>query len=173
MSKIGVHDNFFRLGGHSLKATTLIARIHKTLNIKVPLAEMFKRQTIREMTDYIRETRTSNFSGLEPLEKKEYYHSSAPQKRLFGLLQMLPENIVYNIPQAFIMEGNLDKTKLEETFKRLVARHESLRTSFREVNGVVMQIIHDHVDFEIEYYDLAVRIREAEQIVKGLSGLLI
>ena len=54
--EIGIDDDFFELGGHSLKATVLTSRIHKDLNVIVPLAEIFKTQTIRGLGEYIKNT---------------------------------------------------------------------------------------------------------------------
>lgn len=51
---IGIDDNFFDLGGHSLKATTMMSKIHKELDVKIDLADIFKSQTIREIGDLIR-----------------------------------------------------------------------------------------------------------------------
>ncbi|MCU0289441.1 MAG: phosphopantetheine-binding protein, partial [Acidobacteria bacterium] len=51
---IGIDDNFFHLGGHSLKATILVSKIHKIFQVNVPLAEIFKTPTIRNLSrDYI------------------------------------------------------------------------------------------------------------------------
>ncbi|MCU0290272.1 MAG: non-ribosomal peptide synthetase, partial [Acidobacteria bacterium] len=52
--KIGRTANFFSLGGHSLKATVLLAKIHKELNVKIPLAELFKKPTVEGLARYIR-----------------------------------------------------------------------------------------------------------------------
>ena len=54
-TSIGIDDNFFQLGGHSLKATILVAKIHKAFDVKVPLAEIFKTPRIRELAKYIKE----------------------------------------------------------------------------------------------------------------------
>jgi fengycin family lipopeptide synthetase D len=151
----GIEANFFDLGGHSLKATILTSRIHKELDVKVPLAEVFKRQTIRELAGYIRETGQTKYAVVEPLEKKEYYALSSAQKRLYFLQQMAPGSTGYNMPLVLSMGKELEREKLESTLKKLIARHESLRTSFGTVNDIPVQEIHDRVEFEMEYYDLA------------------
>ncbi|MCP4155146.1 MAG: amino acid adenylation domain-containing protein, partial [bacterium] len=79
---ISVDANFFQLGGHSLKATIMASNIHKELNSKVPLAEIFKSPTIRGIAQYIKEVVKEKHISIEPVEKKEYYAVSSPQKRL-------------------------------------------------------------------------------------------
>ena len=53
VDRIGVNDNFFDLGGHSLKATVLASKISKVMSVQVPLAEIFKNATIRQLAGYI------------------------------------------------------------------------------------------------------------------------
>ncbi|MCU0287448.1 MAG: amino acid adenylation domain-containing protein, partial [Acidobacteria bacterium] len=152
---IGIDDNFFQLGGHSLKATVLVSRIHKELNIIIPLAELFKNPTIRGLSEYIRIARKDFYQSIMPVEKKEYYEMSSAQGRLYVLWQMDPLSLVYNMPQTIVLNA-VNKEKLAETFKRLIKRHESLRTSFIVVDERPVQRIvdEDKVEFEIEYHDL-------------------
>ncbi len=160
---IGIDDNFFDLGGHSLRATVLITRIHKELNVKLSLAEMFKISTIRGLSGYIRGAAKNKFLSLEAVEKKEYYPLSSSQKRLYLLQQKAMESTAYNMTEIMAAEEALDKEKLEETFGKLIQRHESLRTSVQIVNGLPVQRIHPShdVDFAIDYYEAG---QEAEII---------
>ncbi|MCP4215593.1 MAG: amino acid adenylation domain-containing protein, partial [bacterium] len=124
--KIGINDDFFEMGGHSLKATIMIARIHKEFDSRIPLAEIFKDPTILGIARYIRETEKEKYVSIEPVEKKEYYPVSSPQKRLYVLQQMVAGNTGYNMPDTIIPRERIDKTKLESIFRKLIARHESL-----------------------------------------------
>ncbi|UCH92334.1 MAG: amino acid adenylation domain-containing protein [Candidatus Aminicenantes bacterium] len=140
-TNIGIHSNFFDLGGHSLKATILTAKIHKELNVKVPLAEVFKHQTIKGLSWYIGDLEENLYAGIEPVEKREYYALSSAQKRLYFLQQLDLESTTYNMPLILPLGKDLEKDKLELTLKRLIARHESLRTSFECVNEEPVQRI--------------------------------
>jgi thioesterase domain-containing protein/acyl carrier protein len=79
-SSIGINNHFFKLGGHSLKATTLVSRIKRELNIHMPLVEVFNRPTIQQQADYIREQTNENSPIQDPhlvllkeeKNKKEY-----------------------------------------------------------------------------------------------------
>jgi amino acid adenylation domain-containing protein len=161
---IGIDDNFFSLGGHSLKATILISRINKVLGVNVLLAEMFTLYTIRQLAKHIRNSTKTVHLDIEPVEEKEFYSLSPSQKRLYILQQMDKNNMSYNMPVVLILEGILEKEKFERVFNKLIQRHESFRTSFQMVNGEPVQRVHETVDFKIEYFSLAYREEKADII---------
>ncbi|MGE5341262.1 MAG: amino acid adenylation domain-containing protein [Candidatus Omnitrophota bacterium] len=150
--KIGVHSNFFHLGGHSLKVMVMVSGIYRELNVRISLADVFKNPTIRKLSELIKKSVGSPFTSIREAEKKEYYHLSSAQKRLYILNRVDEQGMGYNIPLVSILEGELDNKKLETAFTRLIHRHESLRTSFHVVNEEPVQRIHDQVEFEIEYH---------------------
>jgi amino acid adenylation domain-containing protein len=170
---IGIDDDFFELGGHSLNATIAVSRIHKELNVKIPLAEIFNSPTIRELSNKVKVSARAFYTSIDPVEKKEYYILSSAQMRLYFLQQMELKSIGYNIQEAVILEEPLDIDLLQKTFKRLIQRHESLRTSFHFIDGKPVQEVHncDEVDFEMEYYDMK-EIEESieEGRVEGWKG---
>ncbi|MCP5045599.1 MAG: AMP-binding protein, partial [bacterium] len=150
---IGRAVSFFELGGHSLKATVLTARIRKELDADVPLKEVFRTPTIAGLAGYINTgALTERYAAIQPVEKKDYYILSPAQKRLYILQQLKKESIAYNIPYTIPLPGEIEKEALENVFKTLIHRHESLRTSFQLVNEHPVQRIHDSVEFEIECF---------------------
>ncbi|HLP61991.1 MAG TPA: amino acid adenylation domain-containing protein, partial [Candidatus Deferrimicrobium sp.] len=153
LTTIGIDDNFFHKGGHSLKAAVLSSKVQKAFNVQLPLAEIFRTPTIRGLSQYIGRTCKEEYLSIEPVEKMEYYELSSAQKRLYVLQQMTPDNTAYNMPQVISLgDGEyIAEEKLENTFRQLIARHESLRTSFHMINNEPVQVIHDEVEFEIEY----------------------
>jgi tyrocidine synthetase-3 len=153
--KIGIDDGFFQLGGHSLKAVVLMNRIHKELSVEVPLSELFKIPTIRGLSGYIQHSRITPYSTIEPVEKKEYYLLTSAQTKLYILQQMDLKSIAYNIPAVIAISEENDIKKLGESFRQLIDRHESFRTSFHMFQDEPVQRIHDLVEFKIEYYDIS------------------
>jgi non-ribosomal peptide synthetase component F len=161
---IGVNDNFFDFGGHSLKATLLSARIHQDFDVKIPLEEIFKSPTIAHMAQYIRERKTSGtmheaYEAIEPAGEKEFYQLSSVQQRMYALQQLDPESTAYNVTAVMEVTGQVDdkvKAMFQAAFVQLIQRHEILRTSFHQVNGEPMQKIHDagEISFEIEYEEV-------------------
>jgi amino acid adenylation domain-containing protein/non-ribosomal peptide synthase protein (TIGR01720 family) len=162
--KIGIDANFFRLGGHSLRATVLISWIHKELSVRIPLTEIFNKPTIRELARYIREAVQSRFVSIEPVEKRSYYPLSSAQRRMYILKQLEPEGTEYNLPRVIPLAGEVDRERLAQTFCQLINRHESLRTSFTAVEGEPVQRIHDEAEFEVEYFNLTAKTREDTRI---------
>ena len=78
---------------------------------------------------------------------------SSAQKRIFFLQRLDPESIAYNMPFSVPLSGDIQKEKLETVIKRLIERHESLRTSFRLIDAEPVQIVHDHIPFRLEFID--------------------
>ena len=151
IEKIGINESFFELGGHSLRATVLVSRLHKELDVEVPLGEIFRHSTIKELAAYIGAAQNSIYEAIEPVERKEYYALSSAQKRLYILNQLERPGTSYNIPGAIIIEGKLDTDRLEQVFNELIERHETLRTSFEMVDGEPVQRIHEDVRIQVEY----------------------
>jgi len=154
-SAIGIDADFFQLGGHSLKATILVGKIHKEFQVKIELKDFFKLKTIKEIAELIEKTVPHEYASIEAVEKRDYHRVSPAQKRLY-LTQQLDDkdSIRYNMMAFFQMEGKTGQEKIEGIFKQLIKRHESLRTSFVLVEEVPVQRIYDKVEFKIPYYDL-------------------
>jgi acyl carrier protein len=150
--RIGTDANFFELGGHSLRATTLVSRIHKEFDVRVPLVEIFKFPTVAEISYFIKSLEIESFTRIEAVKEKEYYALSSAQKRLYVQQFMRLDSKIYNLPTVLRLEGALNKDWLEEVFVKLIARHESLRTSFPQVDGEPVQKIHrpEDIKFGIE-----------------------
>ncbi len=149
VGEIGINDNFFELGGHSLKATVLMGKIHKELNVEIPLKEIFNLRTIKELSKYIISKEKSIYEEIKKVKKKDYYETSSAQKRMYIIQQLDKESLAYNMPMVFELEGEIDKVKIEEVLKKLCIRHEALRTSFETVESKIVQKIHDADDFKL------------------------
>jgi amino acid adenylation domain-containing protein len=173
---IGIDDNFFELGGHSLKAGRLVSRIHKELDIMVSIPGLFKLPTIRGLAENINNAQKRVYSRIELTEEKEYYRVSSAQKRLYILQQMEKNNISYNMIQSLVLEGELDRERLEKVFRRLIERHESFRTCFEMVNGEPVQRIQEgdckfQVPGEIENFVQPFDLSKAPLLRVGLFKL--
>ncbi|MCP4154465.1 MAG: AMP-binding protein, partial [bacterium] len=155
--EIGIDDNFFDIGGHSLRGTVMASKIHKEFDVKLPLTEIFKKNSIRTLAGTITEIKggtspglDEKYSAIEPGEKKEYYVQSSAQKRLYILQQMELESTAYNMPQIIPLKKETEPQRLETVFRQLIRRHESLRTSFHMINERLVQKLHPEVEFKID-----------------------
>jgi amino acid adenylation domain-containing protein len=154
--RLGIDADFFNLGGNSLKAIHLIDRIHKDLDVRVGLTDVFKISTIRELAAHIKAESAKNrdpYAGIEAAESADYYPLSPAQKRLYILQQMEPQQTVYNMPFMMKLQGEPEMARLQGAFADLIARHQSLRTAFVLVAGEPVQRVKKQVDFKIDWLD--------------------
>ncbi|WP_306373041.1 surfactin non-ribosomal peptide synthetase SrfAA [Bacillus subtilis] len=161
VEKAGIFDNFFETGGHSLKAMTLLTKIHKETGVEIPLQYLFEHPTIAALAEEADHRESREFSVIEPAEKQEHYPLSLAQQRTYIVSQLEDAGVGYNMPAAALLEGPLDIQKLERAFQGLIRRHESLRTSFVLENSTPRQKIHNSVDFNIEMIERGGRSDEA------------
>ncbi|MCP5108055.1 MAG: SDR family oxidoreductase, partial [bacterium] len=160
IDQVGIMDDFFELGGDSLKAAAMIAKIKQVFNTDISVREIFNAPRVKELAKGLGPSaaaaEVSEYTRIPPAEKKEYYSASAMQKRLYVLEQMEGIGTTYNLPYALVLDGKIDIERLEGAFRLLIVRHESLRTSFELLDGEPVQIIHEvsDVDFFIEYSDV-------------------
>ncbi|HEX7313092.1 MAG TPA: amino acid adenylation domain-containing protein, partial [Pyrinomonadaceae bacterium] len=143
--RVGVNDNFFELGGHSLLATQAISRIRETLKVEIPLHRLFSAPTVAGLAahveDALRADQPLDAPPLVPVLRDGDLPLSFAQQRLWFLDQLEPGSAFYNIPAAVRLRGSLDQSVLEQSLNEIVRRHESLRTTFPEVNGQPVQLI--------------------------------
>ncbi|MGE5343500.1 MAG: amino acid adenylation domain-containing protein [Candidatus Omnitrophota bacterium] len=163
---ISMDSNFFGLGGHSLRAISLVALIQKEFDANLPLGKIFEYPTIRRQAELINESAKEHFMSIGYAEEKEYYVLSSAQKRLYILQHLQLDHIGYNMPIILDMEGHIETEQLEETFGQLIRRHDNFRTAFEMVNDEPVQRVYENTDFKIDYYKTAIK-EEVETIVDG------
>jgi amino acid adenylation domain-containing protein len=153
-AEFGVTNSFFDVGGNSLTIMSMITKIHREFDVRIPLGYVFNNNTIRDLAEFIGSGEKEEYNAIVPAGEKEYYALSSSQKRLYILHQAEPHGITYNMPQMVILEGPLEMEKLRLTFFKLIQRHENLRTSFLVIDGEHVQKVHEpsQIRFEIEHY---------------------
>ncbi|MCP5102468.1 MAG: AMP-binding protein, partial [bacterium] len=145
--QVGITDNFLALGGHSLKAILIVSRVHKQFKKELPLSQIFDNPTVEGLASYIGRAGENPYASIQPVEYRDHYPVSSAQNRLFVLQQMAPDSVVYNIPQVIRLEEEPGIPKMEDAFRELIRRHESLRTSFHIIGGRPVQRVHHRVEF--------------------------
>ena len=164
LDDIGIFDNFFELGGNSLQIITINNKLKQILKMNIPVAIMFTYPTIESLANYLSQQerinsradkKNSAYLSIEPAEKKEFYQLSSAQKRLYILHRFDLNSTAYNLPRIFSLEGKINITLLTESFKKLISRHESLRTSFETINEEPVQKIQDNLEFEIQNFNIS------------------
>ncbi len=148
LDRIGIQDDFFGLGGHSLRATRAIYRIRSRLQIELPISALFKNPTVAELAHAIEQSQSAGqlaaSAAIPRTTRKGPIPASYAQRRMWFLHEVEPSSPVYNIPFVLRMRGHLDVRALEGALNDLIQRHESLRTTFDVLNGEPVQVIHAH-----------------------------
>ncbi|MFB6456930.1 amino acid adenylation domain-containing protein [Chitinophaga sp. Hz27] len=156
--QVGIYDDFFELGGNSLKAVRLAGSIYRTFGVKIALKQLFDHTILEQQALLLSGSREEVFTNIPRLEEQANgYVLSSAQRRLWILSHFEDANAAYNIPGAYRFEGALNAAALQQALDMLMHRHESLRTVFREdASGEVRQYVQapgEHIG-RITYRDM-------------------
>jgi amino acid adenylation domain-containing protein/FkbM family methyltransferase len=155
---IGIHDNFFDMGGQSLLATQVMARVREAFGVQVALRTVFEQPTVAALAVCVDTTMSKGAeAGAPPLARVRREGAlplSFEQQRLWFLDQLMPGNPFYNLPVAYRIIGALDMAALEAGINHIVERHEVLRTVFTTRDDLPAQIILPHAPFALEFVRL-------------------
>ncbi len=141
LERVGLDDDFFGLGGHSLLATQVVSRLRQRLACEVPLRALFERPRLEDFVERVEQARGDDSAPLRPIPRDGALPLSYAQRRQWFLWRLDPQSAAYGIPLALRLRGVLDRDALQRAFADLVARHEILRTRYRERDGEVFQRI--------------------------------
>jgi mycobactin peptide synthetase MbtE len=139
--RVGADDSFFDLGGHSLLATKLVAAVREKCNTDVGVREVFELGTVAALAERIDSEHSSSRPRLVAIPHEGPLQMSASQLRMWFQYRVNGPNPVNNIPFAARITGPCDTDAFVHALRDLVARHEILRTTYREIDGVPYQIV--------------------------------
>jgi amino acid adenylation domain-containing protein len=147
VGNVGPEDDFFQLGGHSLLATQLVSRVREAFEVELPLARVFEAPTVAGLARLVEEGRAV-VSASQPPVRPEPRGGRLPlsfaQERLWFLDRFQSGGAVYGVPLSVRLRGPLgarEAAALTAAFGEIARRHETLRTTFPELDGEPSQVI--------------------------------
>ena len=158
VSRVRTEDNFFALGGHSLMAGRMISRVRSKLGVQVPIRAIFEAPTLGTFSDLVeRNIRMGSASTELAFSKRpEHLPLSFAQQRIWFLSELDLGLTAYNECEILKLSGDLDRNALTTALRRIVERHEVLRTYFGSANGQPCQVIVPEVPIDVKTIDLTV-----------------
>uniref|UniRef100_UPI002454830B amino acid adenylation domain-containing protein n=2 Tax=Nocardia carnea TaxID=37328 RepID=UPI002454830B len=152
IDQVGADDDFFALGGNSLVATQVAARLSKALDTTVPVRALFEASTVAGLA--VRVEQHAGSGGRAALvpqprssqvtesgEVRDVAPLSLAQQRMWFLNRFDGASAAYNIPMAIRLSGELDVDALRVAVADLVARHEVLRTVYPDTASGPVQLV--------------------------------
>ena len=145
VERVGPQDDFFELGGHSLLATQMIARLRRAFGLDLALRKLFEHPTVAGLAREIEKALWSGGSAAVEMAERAPRNEDLPlsfaQERLWFLQQLEPRSAAYNMPLGLELTGALRIDVLSAALTEVLRRHESLRTTFVPIAGVLCQRI--------------------------------
>ncbi|WP_084534964.1 non-ribosomal peptide synthetase [Nocardia yamanashiensis] len=167
VERVGADDDFFQLGGNSLSATRVAARLSAAAGSRVPVREVFDAPTVSELA--FRLAAGTRSAGARPRLTARPRPAEIPlsfaQQRLWLLNRLDPDSSAYNIPLVLRLTGEIDIAAMEAALHQLLVRHEALRTYYPESGGIGRQVVLPAADPTL----LEVQVVDAERAPARLA----
>jgi amino acid adenylation domain-containing protein len=152
--RVGRHDDFFALGGHSLLANRLVSRVGAVLGRDVPLSAIFEHPTPAALSAALEERSASALPEIRSADHDGPSPLSFAQERLWFLWELDPESHAYHVPIAVRVHGPLVAGRLRASLKRIVERHEILRTTITPTEEGPRQVVREPPEGLLPQVDL-------------------
>jgi len=159
LDRVGIHDDFFVLGGDSLLAARLLLSIHEKLNVDVEVLRFFDEPTIADLAHQIERLTNGGqarrlSSSIPRAPRRGRRPTSIAQARLCELQNALPDLPFLNILYALRLTSPVDVGVLERSINEIVRRHEILRTTFPIKSNRRTQVVARHLTVPLRFKDL-------------------
>ncbi|HEX2091425.1 MAG TPA: amino acid adenylation domain-containing protein [Longimicrobiaceae bacterium] len=166
IDQVGVHDDFFALGGHSLYATQIISRVRDHFQVELSLHALFEHPTVAGLAEQVEALRAAGATEVIPpiprVDRSRPLPLSYQQERLWVLDQLEPGSPFYNVSAGQRFVGRLELGAADRALREVVRRHEVLRTGYETVDGQPAQVVHSDAVATLRIADLR-RLPEGER----------
>ncbi len=149
LKSVGREDDFFLVGGQSLSATRLMTQIRQEWKIALPLSDIFSNPVLKDLANKIDQHTNIAVSSIRKQPAKEPKVLSFGQQRMWLVDKIDHAKGRYNIHTRLVLTGKLDVNALKLALKRTIQRHEILRTTYQDAEGVAIPTLLEAELFEI------------------------
>jgi amino acid adenylation domain-containing protein len=150
--RVGAHDSFFALGGHSLLAVRAAAVLRARLAHDVPVRALFDTPTPAGLAAVLETRETVTHEPIPVAADREVL--SFAQQRMWFFEQREPGTAVFIMPGGYRIRGALDVDRLATALTEVVARHEVLRTTYQDRDGVGVASVEPAEPVALPVHDL-------------------
>jgi len=159
IEQVGIHDDFFALGGDSLLATNVLTHVYDAMHFEVGASRFFEAPTVAEMAHHLETLIQAGVSrrpssAIVRAPREDGVPASIVQERLCKLQRALPGIPFFNILYALRLTSSFDLAILERSINEIVRRHEVLRTTFAVVDHRHEQVIAPQLTVPLTFDDL-------------------
>jgi amino acid adenylation domain-containing protein len=156
--QVGIHNNFFEMGGHSLMATQIVSRVRQVFKVELPLRSLFEYPTVADLAEQIelarQEAQPLQAPPIVAVGRDQSLPLSFSQERMWFIHQLQPDSSAYNMGALTRLTGSLNLDALDHSFSEIVRRHEDLRTTFAVIDGQPSEVIAASHDLRTSVIDL-------------------
>jgi acyl carrier protein len=167
--EISVRANFFKLGGHSLKAMLVLSKIHKEFNSRISVSKFFQFPTIRALVETIISDNVYTFKSIECAEKMEYYSLSSVQERMYVIQQNNPLDRTYNVYFQIKLSAFVTFKEVSNVLMAIYRRNDILRTVISHVNNTPVQRVLDETSLDIVFVKNESQNKISEKLTKPFN----
>ena len=154
--EVGVTDDFFDLGGESILAARVLARVRDELGVRLTVRDVFTARTVAALSPLLADPSAAVApEPIPPAPREGGLPLSSAQRRLWYLDDLTAGGTEYNTGVALRLRGALDPDALHRSLLRLAARHASLRTTFPTVDGQAVQRVAPEPELPLRTADVA------------------
>ncbi|BCK70611.1 hypothetical protein Srufu_045640 [Streptomyces libani subsp. rufus] len=149
---IGPEDDFFALGGDSIRLGQLVGRIARESGVLLPLDRAFAARTLAAMSEAVQ---TAGTGPYRPIGARVTGPASLHphQRGLYAIWQADPGSLAYNVPVRLDIQGPLEPDRVRDAVREVVRRHDALRMRFVVDGETVRQEALDDVEPSFEYHE--------------------
>ncbi|MCG8922434.1 non-ribosomal peptide synthetase [Lentzea sp. CC55] len=153
---VGAQDDFLSLGGDSIQALRVVSRLRTALDVPLSTGDLMGARTVAGLAGLLADRLPITADDrITPVPHGDVLPLSPAQRRLWLQHQLDPAATDYNTGVALRLRGPLDLDALRAALDGLAERHETMRTTFAEVDGRGVQVIAARAAVPLRVEDLS------------------